>query len=234
MKLQITVIAVLCFSQLAIAQLGSVVANGNVITNSIRSPIYLQEVFRNPIKPHSYAEINGSPFLQDNWLMSTIELTDDRVFDSIYVKLNAYENKVHFMDDNGDEMQTSVRVKQITITDMTSSWQGAIFRTGYGGNERQFYQVLQDGKTMQLLKKIFVTVWSTKAVGEMDKKTFQLEQEIVFAISNEIFKQNKSCNILAEVIEKNEDKVREFVSSNALKCNKEEDMKKLVIFYNTL
>jgi len=194
----------------------------------------VQELFRNPVKPRYHADIMGSPFLYDNWLMSTIQLTDDRIFDSIYIKLNAYDNMVHFMDGNGDEMQTSVRVKQITITDAASSWQGTVFRTGYGGNERQFYQVVQDGKTMQLLKKIYVTVWSTKALGEEEKKTFQLEQEMVFAINNEIFKQNKSCNVLAEVIEKNEDKVREFVSTNAIKCNKEEDMKKLVVFYNTL
>lgn len=228
MKLPITLIAALCFMQIAMAQTGS------TVSNSLRPPMYLHEVFRNPVKPRFHADIMGSPFLHDDWMMATIQLTDDRVFDSIYVKLNAYDNKVHFMDDDGEEMQTSVRVKQITITDINNSWQGAIFRTGYPGNENQFYQVLQDGKTMQLLKKIFVNVWSTRAVGEEEKKTFQLEQELVFAINKELFKQSKSCNILAEVIEKNEEKVRQFVTDNAIKCNKEEDMKKLVVFYNTL
>ena len=228
MKRLVVILTLLCISELIMAQ------PGPVASNSLRPPTYVQELFRNPVKPRYHADIMGSPFLHDNWLMSTIQLTDDRVFDSIYVKLNAYDNMVHFMDANGDEMQTSIRVKQITITDAASSWQGTVFRTGYGANQRQFYQVVQDGKTMQLLKKIYVTVWSTKALGEEEKKTFQLEQEMVFSINNEIFKQNKSCNIIAEVIEKNEDKVREFVSSNSIKCNKEEDMKKLVVFYNTL
>jgi hypothetical protein len=236
MKLLITALAVLCITQVSVGQAGgSVMSGGNIlVANAGRPPTYLRDVFPNQTKPIHRSDINGSPFVFDNWLLATIVLADERVFDSIYVKLNAYNDKVHFKNDNDEEMQTSIRVKQVTITDNNSVWHGVIFRTGYEGDPVNFFRVIEDGKRMQLLKKIEVSVWETKALGEEDKKTFQQDETPFIAINNVLYKQNKSCNPMAEAYEKYKEKMQQFVSDNNIRCNREEDMRKLVAYFNTL
>lgn len=230
MKLPSVFVAALCISHLANGQSpGSSVGSG-----STRPPTYLQELFRDRVKPTRNAGIAGSPFLNDDWVMASIQLADDRVFDSIYIKLNVYDDKVHYLDDKGEELEVAIRVKQVTITDSNSSWLGAIFRTGYAGAENTFFQVLEDGKRIQLVKKIKATVWLAKAVGEEDKKTFQVVPELFFSINNEVFRQSKTCHVVAEVVEKYEAEVRQFVSANEIKCNREGDMRRLVVYYNSL
>lgn len=235
MKLLLLSFTAFCISQLVMGQAGgSVGTGGSIVLSTVRPPTYLREVMRNLEKPTYRADISGSPFIYENWLLASIKLADDRFFDSVYIKLNVYKDKVHFMGDNGEEMEVTIRVKEIRIIDAASSWFGAIFRTGYSGAGGIFFQVLEDGKNIQLLKKIKVTVWETKALGEEDRKSFQLEEEAVFAINNEIYKQNKLCNKIAESVEKYEEKLRQFIADNNIRCNKEADMRKLVIFFNSL
>lgn len=234
MRSMLSFLITILFSYTAIAQ-GAVVSGGGVmVSNSSRPPIYLRELFSQPFQSQKHAGINGSPFIYDNWLLASLKMTDDRVADSIYIRLNAFENKVHFKDENGEEMQAVSAIKEITITDNNLTWHGVIFRTGYKGGGNAFFQVLEDGKKMQLLKKIIVTKWETKALGEEDKKSFQLDEEIFFAGYDNLYKQNKKCTSLAEAFEKKQEEILHYVSANDIKCNKEEDMRKLVRFFNSL
>ncbi|MEP6700384.1 MAG: hypothetical protein ABJA85_03685, partial [Bacteroidota bacterium] len=192
----------------AISAQGVVMQGGSgVMSNPGRPVIYLRELFSQPFQSQKHAGINGSPFIYDNWLLASLKMMDDRVADSIYIRLNAYENKVHFKDENGEEMQAVSAIKEITITDNNPTWHGVIFRTGYKGGGNAFFQVLEDGKKMQLLKKIIVTKWETKALGEEDKKSFQLDEEIFFAGYDNLYKQNKKCTSLAEAFEKKQEDI---------------------------
>ena len=46
--------------------------------------------------PNSYEGVGGSPFFLDTLTYAHIVLNDDRAFDSVLLRLNLYENKVHF------------------------------------------------------------------------------------------------------------------------------------------
>ncbi|MEO6610777.1 MAG: hypothetical protein ABIT05_01555 [Chitinophagaceae bacterium] len=197
-------------------------------------PIYLRDVFRQPFQTQKHAGITGSPFIFDNWMLASIMMADDRVADSVYIRLNAYENKVHFKDENGEEMQAIIAIKQITITDNNPTWHGVVFRSGYKGGGNAFFQVLQDGKNMQLVKKWMVNKWETKALGEEEKRSFQLEDEIYFAGYGNVYRQNKKCSMLSEAFEKKQEEILRFAATNDIKCNKEEDMRKLVRYFNSL
>src|SRR6187549_120627 len=53
--------------------------------------------------PETYSKIEGSPYLSAEWAYARIKLADSRKFDSVMVKLDLYENKVHFKDETGHE-----------------------------------------------------------------------------------------------------------------------------------
>jgi len=234
MRLLLLSFVTLFFSQIMTAQ-GVVVPGGGVmVANSSRPAIYLRDVFSQPFQSQKHAGITGSPFIFDTWLLASVKMGDDRVDDSVYIRINAYENKLHFKDENGEEMQSSVAIKEITITDKNPTWHGAVFRSGYKGGGNAFFQVLEDGKNMQLLKKWMVNKWETKALGEEDKKSFQLEDEIYFGGYGNVYKQNKKCSMLAEAFEKKQEEILRYAATNDIRCNKEEDMRKLVRYFNSL
>jgi len=236
MKYILSFFTILFLSTTGDAQVGGSLAPngaGTIVPLQTRV-VFLRDLFPTAVQPKSRAGIDGSPFIYDSWLLAKIQLADGRYFDSVYIKLNGYENKVHFKDDNGEEMVTSVRVEQITITDQNPLWQGVVFRTGYEGEGAAFFQVLADGKKIQLLKKVFITKWETKALGEEEKRTLQLDQELYFSADNKLYKSNKKCSVLTEIFADKKDAMLQFVSANELRCNKEEDMKKTVDYFNAL
>src|SRR5678815_1326008 len=69
-----------------------------------------------------YDRIDGSPYLSAEWTYASISLFDNRKFDSVLIKLNLYENRIHFKDDLGNEKMIPGNVKMIEIKDISSKW----------------------------------------------------------------------------------------------------------------
>src|SRR5687767_13920457 len=224
MKSLLSILAIFYFSQTMNAQ-GVVVPGGGVaVSNYSSPPTHLRELFRDAIAPKPHMDVSGSPFLFDNFLLARLRFWDDRVADSVLIKLNVYDNKVHFIDENGEEMQAIIAIKEITIIDKNPTWQGYVYRTGFSGGGSDFFQVLADGKKIQLLKKARLNIWESRALGEQNKKSFQYEEELYFATDNTVYVESKKCfSVIAGLMEKHQEKVRQFVTDNNTRCNKEED-----------
>ncbi|TMI61804.1 MAG: hypothetical protein E6H07_18065 [Bacteroidetes bacterium] len=195
-------------------------------------PLFLRDYFTTPVKIGEGSGIGGSPFIFDDWLLANIRFMDDKKVDSIRIKINTYQNKVHYRDENGEELQAIGKFKEIKIIDNSSSWNGTVFFSGFEKEKNAFFQMMADGKKVMLLKKVKVIVWETKAMFEEAKKEFQKENEFYFYVKYELIRQNKSCSQLTDAF-KNEAGLLDFISTNDLKCNKEDDMKRIVDFINS-
>jgi hypothetical protein len=208
-------------------------SNGGTYTGSTLS---VQSFFREGITPKLHTDVLGSPFLFESFLLARVKLADKRVFDSIYVKLNAYDNKVHFLNELNEELQIGTAIDEVVITDQRNpSWAGAVFRSGYTSGGTFFYRVLQDGSKMQLLKKVMLMIWEVRSLGDQNKRNFQYEDQLCIAVDGTVYFENKKCGaVVAALKESDQEKVKQFVTDNNLKCNKEEDMKKLVDHCNAL
>ena len=62
--------------------------------------------------PNIYAGVEGSPYFSDGWLNASIELDNNMKFDSVLIKLNLYENKILFKDDDGRERMVAIKAKK--------------------------------------------------------------------------------------------------------------------------
>src|SRR5689334_22495902 len=153
------------------AQVGGTVMPGGgvMVTNASRPPVYLSEVFSARIEPKYMAGMDGSPYVFDEFLLARVVLDDGRFADSAYVRINAYRDKLHFKDERGEEMQSTALIREVTILDSSSSWYNVVFRSSFDGNLGAFYQVVEDGDKIQLMKKLKVILWETKALGSEDK-----------------------------------------------------------------
>lgn len=195
--------------------------------------VYLKDIFPTAVQPKSRAGFQGSPFVTDQWLLARLIMPDSIIADSVYIKLNALDKKLHFKDEKGEEMQATIRVNRITIIDENPAWHNTEFRTGLDKDPNAFFQILADGK-VQLLKKMSVVMWETKVLGEEDKRSLQLETELYFASGNTLYKPNKKCAALTELFADKKEALMQFISAGELSCNKEGDMRKIVERYNAV
>lgn len=234
MKIIKLLLIAICFSQVVDGQAGSNGMDGSLNMNSANFfLVNLKDVkSESVVNTDAYAGVEGSPFLADNWSYARIMLADGRKFDSILLKLNLYENKIHFKDENGRERMIAIQVKQIEITDVLSKWNNAVFVSGYGENANTFYQALTDGKKAGLLKKMNAIIKETKVFNAPVQKSFELQERFFIYAGGTLYQESKNCSSLMSAF-KNDSKVTKFISSNDIKCNKEKDLTKLVEYYNS-
>jgi hypothetical protein len=216
----------------------SVLAQNNPFSDVPRNPAspppptYLRDVFSTPIDPKPYKGIDGSPFLDDNWLLAKIKVAGrTETYDSIPIKLNIYTNAIHFMNE-GEEMQMAVNIEAVKIIDPGSAWNNTIFLSNFDQGPG-FYQVLEDGGKLKLLKKLWVFVWEVQPPGLEKQRKFEIQGDLFLSSGTILYKSSKSCSATRDAFGQNE-KLLDYISQNNLHCNKEEDMRQIVKFYASL
>ncbi|MBK5270114.1 MAG: hypothetical protein JJE22_03785 [Bacteroidia bacterium] len=235
MKAIIALIVVIFCWQPVSAQNSLVTAEGGSIPTSPNFFLmYLKDgQLVDLFNPDIYAGVEGSPYFSDEWLYARIELYDNRKFDSVLIRVNLYENKINFKDDNGRERMVAVNVKKIEIRDKSSIWNNAVFISGYGEDKNVFFQALtEEGKKTRLLKKMHVVITEKKVFNAPIQKKFELQEQFYILSDGALYHESKNCSSLMAAFG-NDSKVNTFVSSNNIKCNKEKDLKKLVDYYNS-
>lgn len=182
--------------------------------------------------PETYAKVEGSPFLSTEWTYAKIKLSDARKFDSVLIRLDLYDNKVHFKDEMGRERMVSTGVYEIEIKDMSSKWNNALFVSGIGENNREFFQVIAGGTKASLLKKMNVIIKETKDFNKPEKNSFELQNALYIYSNDTLYLEKKNCLSTIPVF-KDDKKIMSFISSNDIKCNKEKDVARLIAYYNS-
>ena len=198
-----------------------------------RPPTYLRDIFSTPFESKPYAGVQGSPFLEDSWQLAQIKVAGRKeVIDSLPIKLNVYDNRIHFKNEAGEEMQMTMQVEGIKIIDTNSAWRNAIFLTGFD-QEKGFFEVVENGGKFNMLKKYSVAIQETKPLGSEPLRKFEPLEELFFSSGRILYKSNKSCLFVRDAFENNE-KIFDYISANDIRCNKEKDMRKLVRFVASL
>ena len=180
------------------------------------------------------SNIDGSPFVTDDWLYAKVTVDSSRIYENVQIRLNVYDNKIHFKDTEGKERMLNVKIKEIQITDGRSEFNNAIFITGIAPNKNQFYRVLTNGSKIRLLQKFSARKSDIKVFNGEPKMQFDVDKELWFysvQVKN-MYKQTKKCEEIMEVFG-NDKKITDFVYKNGIRCNKKDDVLKLVEFYNS-
>lgn len=208
----------------------------NLTSGNRRLPgdaLFLRDYFTTPFQgKNKYGDIDGSPFVDDNWMLARLYIDSIQFFDSVKIRINLFENRIHYLNDDNEEFQAYNRFREIQVIDRSSKLFGAVFRSDFYEEPNIYFQVITDGPKVQLLQKTKVERWVTKAAFEESKTVFQQSKELFFAMHNNLFNQNKDCKALDELIMNNKD-LLQFIKDNELKCNKEADMKRIVNFINS-
>ena len=214
-------------------------ANSVSTTGKWGQQIFLSDVNGRAFE-NKYADINGSAYLFPDFKFTTIELADGRKYANVKARLNLVEHEVNFIASNGEEGYIGKgMVKSFLINDTTR--QGIktySFQTGFPKTDNQtvihFYQLLASGK-IALVKSINKNIEErlNELSGEKSKE-FAVRENLYLLIGGELKRVKKEASFFLSAMEDKKDLVSQFISSNKLNFKTEDQLLRVVEYYNSL
>ena len=214
-------------------------ANSVSTTGKWGQQIFLSDVNGGAFE-NKYADINGSAYLFPDFKFATIELADGRKYANVKARLNLVEHEVNFIASNGEEGYIGKgMVKSFLINDTTR--QGIktySFQTGFPKTDNQtvihFYQILASGK-IALVKSINKNIEErlNELSGEKSKE-FAVRENLYLLIGGELKRVKKEASFFLSAMEDKKELVSQFISSNKLNFKTEDQLLRVVEYYNSL
>lgn len=184
--------------------------------------------------------VSGSPFFIDEFKYAVIKLKSGRVLNKVRMKIDLVSNQTHIMTSNGMEGQLDAgMVKEISFTDTTSN--GLVFYKFISGlpevdknSPNHFYQVLEEGKC-SFLKYYWKKVTERKNVfnGETLRDYETYDQYYIY-FKNTMKPASKDMDFYLSEFADRLDQVKAFITENNTNFRKEDQVQKLIAYYNAL
>ncbi len=182
----------------------------------------------------------GSPYFMDEYKYSNIILERGRVFTKVKARIDLASLEVSFISVNGIEASIEAgMIKEISFSDTTA--EGIVlykFKTGFPSIDKQtrnnFYLMLADGRC-SFLKAVMKKVTEKKndISGEVVRDFETYEEFYIF--SKGVMKKWKKDKdfILAELSDR-QPQVSQFIDANKITFRSEEQLIRLLNYYNSL
>ncbi|MGY0039642.1 hypothetical protein [Pedobacter sp. NJ-S-72] len=223
-------ILLLCFMMFFLTSLRSSAQN-----------MYMSDVSGRPILGNIYANVTGSPYLNDDWVLGSIVLTDAKAYENVSLKYDEINDDVIFKGKDGVAMAAD-NVKQFKLAPYGDVKDSTLFRSGFpavkSNTVRGFYEVLVDGK-VKLLKKTIKTInqflpENILNSASVDKTVVASSTYYLFTQSSNIVFISKDKKSVLKVLTGKEAELDTFISANKLNLKNDADLAKLVTYYNGL
>ena len=214
-------------------------ANNISTTSKWGQQIFLSDVNGRAFE-NKYADVSGSAYLYPNFKFATIILKDGRTYNNVQARLNLVEHEVNFIASNGEQgyigkgMVTSILFNDTTKDGVNANF----FQTGFSPIDNQsaihFYQVLVNGK-ISLLKSINKNIEErlNELSGEKSKEFAQRENLYVL-YEGSLKRVKKDSDFFLSTMANQKEAINQYIRTNKLNFKNEDQLKKLVEFYNSL
>lgn len=177
----------------------------------------------------TYNQIKGSPYINEEFVSGTI-ISDSVSYQKILLRYNAYEDRMEFKPKSGVELyfDTPEKYKQFIIANK---------RYIYCNKLHEYFELLEEGKISLLKKESIILNESEPAQAFKDPKPaeFRTKPPVYYiSINNGDYVKIKKDKDLLDAISSNKNEVQTYISKNKLKFKHEEDLQKIISYYNKL
>jgi hypothetical protein len=179
---------------------------------------------------------SGSPYFKDEWLNSTIVLKDGQQYKNIQVKVNLYENKVHYLSNN-TELVAESPISDVVLTDSLSNQTyhfvnyPATNRPGGNANAK-WYQSLQEG-TVSLYKLYEKAIEESRVYNSAAVEKSITTKESYFVLYKGELRPVRKLRELPELFFDKQSEMNAFIRQQPKKAF-EQSLKEAVVYYNSL
>ena len=203
------------------------------------SQIFLSDVYGRAFE-NKYDDISGTAYFFPEYKLASILLSDGRKYTNVKAKLNLLEHEVAFIASNGVEGYIGKGlVSTISVIDSTKKGiMSYTFQSGFPIIDNQtnlsFYEVLNVGEA-HLLKSINKKIEErgNELSGEKYKE-FITRENWYFEEKGVVQRVKKDKAFFAQIFALYGDAFNQFVNANKLNFKTEDQMIKLIDYYNQL
>ncbi|RYE26798.1 MAG: hypothetical protein EOP45_03215 [Sphingobacteriaceae bacterium] len=186
-----------------------------------------------PIMSTKNLEIEGSPFLFDDWKQGSVKLNNGTEYDSTELKLDVLENHLLFKGSNNEPLMFSEPVKEFKLFFNNNRTQYKLYRNGYD-NTMNFYEVLVDGKS-QLLKHYKKSLGAKASYASSTTVRMILDAVNYYLYkSNALIAVKKDKKSILNALVDKQTELESYIKINNIKFKDDNDLIKLIIYYNSI
>jgi len=185
-------------------------------------------------------DYHGSPYFNDNFVVGNIYNWNELLMEDIPLRYHIFSNEIEVKEslEEGDEDAKPLTKSSEIFVKIDDT---IIILVPFNGKDEDgsYFQVLFEGKKINFLKKVtkeytspkkaFTSITRDLKGAFTDKATFFLQTK-----SGKMYELPKAKNKKLLVFGKDKEYLQEFARKNNLNLNKEEDLKKLIVHYDSL
>jgi hypothetical protein len=186
-----------------------------------------------------FSDIDGSPFLFDEWYRGKIIGPTGLILDGITIKYEAYSETIIYQS-SGKVYEVAGGAAAFVIYPATDGMKDSLyFRGGYPAVDyntaNSFYEVLVDGKVSLLKSHRKGTGLSQQNALASNKREFILQEDLYLARAGQTpVKWKKDKDALLDFLGDKKDAVSAWLGKNKVNLKKEEGLTDVLKFYNSL
>ncbi|RZM27904.1 MAG: hypothetical protein EOO88_10980, partial [Pedobacter sp.] len=205
--------------------------------NAQNAGVYLNDVSGYPLRIPSETDISGTPFLTKDWQLANVKLKNGKVYKNMKLKLNLLDHKFVFQGDANTIMGFTEAIESVTFDPTFLREKPMFFKDGFSGADikpTEFLEVIILGLT-QLLKKDNVTIKETKEYNSaITEKTYVTKPTYyLFKKDNTIIQLSLNKKDILSSLTDHTKEVESYINENKLNLKKEDDLMKLMSYYNS-
>jgi hypothetical protein len=189
-----------------------------------------------PVKVDEYDKIKGSPYLYDDWTKGEIVTNDGEVYKGLLLKYNANTDLLTFVYDKKDEPQKFAEpVRVFTLYADRERVFANQFPKIDGYKMTSYYEVLLPGNAMLLKKnkELLKPVRSETSRAVVDGVYVSRSTYYIYK-DKQIYRLKASRNGVLDLLSDKGNELAAYADSQNIKFERDDDLKKLVNYYNTL
>jgi hypothetical protein len=204
---------------------------------SAMSPAFFNVVGGEPFVFAKFTRlVEGSPYFNDNWMKGNVVINGGGQYSGIYLKLDLYDNEVHFQDQKGNEMIATIPIQKVFLVD-TAAQRVYNFINGEfiqaNSRVKGWYQLLSEGKAL-LLKKFNKQMQEFKPFGSATVEQSIITSSRYYILSDGKFTEIKKIKEIAGILIDKKTEITQYVKSNNLPGKTDPDFITLINYYNQL
>ena len=176
--------------------------------------------------------IDGSYFADDEYQSATLITTNGTEMPDMKVKLDLKNNKVYFLNNQGQEIESGTPIKRILFTDRQTVYENG-FPPVNKQDELSYYRVLVSGKASLLLFTKFSESQYQEPRSSFVKTEIVKTTEFFGASANTITRLSKPEDIVRVTIDKTQE-ITDYIKKEKIKIKNTDDLAKVFTYYNSL
>jgi hypothetical protein len=198
---------------------------------------FLHDINGVPLTQKKYEDVTGTPFLYEEWSPGTVKFTNGKSYkENLFLKYNAKDDELYFKNKNGDPLLFVDSVSEFVITPPIGI--GHHYRNGYkdvnGYSQNAFFEVVADG-SVQLLKKTKKTILESKAYNSptTERRFVTVSQYYLIKSGKAVAVKPDKKSVLSTLNDK-QPALEKFIKENNLNLRNDDELAKLVVYYNSI